>query len=553
MGFWGKVGRGVLAVGTAGASEATLAAGKYGYDKLYGDPAEEQKRGADAAAASARGLGDRMSGYYDDARQRSQGYYNKADSYADNTYGPDYLSQLYGQQQGQAGPRYSQNQYNDQNNYYNTHVSHASNVYDQNRNYYAQDPKLAEYADSMKGYGNTESASAARNRQLQGQKMPSYVQDRYAERKNDRVDLSQLNSRTDETRAKVGGMTSAAGDLRFDPNQTAAYRQLYEGTLLPQGLQKGYLEQFYEDSANGTNPYYDRQKDQLSKQMERRAAASGGFNAGASMRQQGEALADLDAQEYHERGQLAGQAQAAHQGRLGDVAGQAKTLEDVVMSNRRFNLDVAGQQDQFGLGRAGIEAGLAKSGDENYIRGQELDQQGRRDIDALAGKSSDERYRGEDLLSAGARDSDTAESRRRRDYADYLDNLENEGRNRKNDEFSHSVTVDEQDRQARRDLATDANSASNEAAKHDDYLRGLAHDASDETATNQRDRFDRLAKVAAARAGIDWNHVQAAGGAVSDAEWAAIEIELKKSGIDAQTIQSMKNDAFKGGSLATKA
>lgn len=545
MAFWGTVGRIGAGIATGGLSEAK----KY----LYDDPAEEQKRGADAAAGASRSLGDRMGGYYEDARQRSQGYYGKADSYADNTYGPDYVSQLYGSKQGQPGPLQSRSFYGDQQNYYNTHQTHAYNTYDQNRNYYAQDPRLQEYAGSMKEYGNSETASEARNRQVQGQKMPSYLQDRYAARKNDRVDLSQLNSRTDETRAKVGGMTSAAAGLRFDPRATEAYRQLYEGTLLPEGQKKGYLEQFYEDSANGTNPYFDRQKDQLSKAMERRAAASGGFNAGTSMRQQGEALADLEAQEYHERGQLAGQAQGAHQGRLGDLAGQAKTLEDVVMGNRQFNLEAAGQQDQFGLGRAGIEAGLAKSGDENYLRGQELDQQGRRDIDTLASQSSQEGFRGEDLRSSAARDSDSAEATRRRDYVNYLDTLEREGNTRKNDEFNHSLSVDEQDRAARQDLGAAANSASSEEAKHDDYLRGLARDASDETATNQRDRFDRLTKIAAERAGIDWNHVQAAGGAISDAEWNAIEIELKRSGIDAQTIAAMRNDILTGGATAIKA
>lgn len=514
---------------------------KGAYGMLYGNAADEQKQGLDRAAGQARDLGSRMSDFYEGARQRSQGYYDRADAYANNTNGPDYLGDLYRRNAGSAGPMQNRQRYADDLNTYNSRKTAAQNAYGDVDYYYSQPSKLDSYADEMRGYGYGSSNSQKNYDRLTGTKMPTYAQDRYKSRLE--TGIGDASKRTDSALAEARGMGgSAAAGLRFDPTQTQAIGSLYNDYLKPQETQNGYLEQFYEDTANGTNPYYDRLRQQTSKAAQRRAAAGGAYNAGASQRQEAEALTDLSAKEFSERGQLAGAAQAAKQGRFNDLTGQAKTYEDTVAENRRFNLDVARAQDAQTNSRMGFISSLSQAGDRNY-----LDAQGQ--LDALAGRSGEEYLGQQRLLSDSANIADQAESRRRSDYQDYLKGQDASAMAKNDARMRNAFALDDQDFQRRKQLAAEADASSREEFGQQDYLTGLAKGASGEQQTREDAKMRNLLATAAARVGIDWNHVQAAGGAISDAEWAAIEAELKKSGIDAATMAAMRNDLLKTAEL----
>jgi len=278
-------------------------------------------------------------------------------------------------------------------------------------------------------------------------------------------------------------------------------------------------------------------RDGTSKAMERRAAAGGNFNAGASMRQQGEAVADFSAQEFKDRGALAGAAQAARGTRLSDLTGEAKTYEDTVLANREFNLKAAGQQDQFGRSGEGLLAQLGIASDTSQLKNQE-------DIDALAGKSSDEYNRQQESLDTLARTSDVSEGERRQKYVDYLKDLGVQGDTKIKGGLDVATGLDSQDRLNRNDLYDQSKGASDEVQKNKDYLRSLAKDSSDEARNAEQDRLQAMGKLAMERAGIAEKYDMAGGGALSEAETNAIDIELKKAGYDAETRQKVLNNTL---------
>ena len=61
------------------------------YKHGYKDPADQQKNAATDAIEKSRALGAKMTNYYEDAGKRRQGYYDKADTFADNNHGANYL------------------------------------------------------------------------------------------------------------------------------------------------------------------------------------------------------------------------------------------------------------------------------------------------------------------------------------------------------------------------------------------------------------------------------------------------------------------------------
>ena len=196
--------------------------------------------------------------------------------------------------------------------------------------------------------------------------------------------------------------------------------------------------------------------------------------------------------------------------------------------------------------KMGFISSLSQAGDRNVLEANAQ-------LDALARGSTDEWIGGENVRSGAATAADTAERQRREEYTDYLHTLEGDETNRAEGRMKNAFALDEQDRNRRNDLFKEAQGASGEEFSQQDYLKNLAGGASGEQQTREDAHMKNLLSVAAARAGIDWNHVQAAGGAMSDAEWNAIELELKKAGIDAATLSAMRNDALKAGSDIKKA
>ena len=117
------------------------------------------------------------------------------------------------------------------------------------------------------------------------------------------------------------GMESALGHYKPATDQ---FNRLYgDGGEL---RQKGYLEQFYEQSAGGSNPYFDRLRDQGMARLAAQRAARGSFGGGSHMASEANFLADTAAQEYAQRAQLAAAAQRQQQDRLQGGFGMAMGL-----------------------------------------------------------------------------------------------------------------------------------------------------------------------------------------------------------------------------------
>lgn len=536
----GRVG---LGFATGGLSEV---AGPL-YNELYAKPAQEQKDAATQAIDESRALGKSQADLYEGNRQQSQRYYDTAANVAAGSR--NYLQDYYGKHANDPGPTQSRDRYASDVDYYGTHKTKAAGIYEGEQDYAHSPTTSAAARPLMDEYGHSQTDTSRRYADSQNTKSPDYLQDRYKEQKQQGpLDLSGNNQRIDALSGQFAGLTDAAGDLRFDPTKTVAQGDLYNDYLAPNEKQKGYLEQFYESSAAGTNPFYERQRAETAKSAQRRAASSGNYNAGASQRQEADALGALDAQEYHERAQMAGDAQKAAQGRYTDLSNQAKTYEDVVLGNRKFNLDVASETNKFALGKGGLQSGLAIAGDKNYLEGKDIGSRDAARLDTLAGKSSDEYLNDQKRRDALAVSSDDTTKEKNKSYTDYLHGLETETAGREDFGHKSAIDLDEQDRLARKALDDSARDASNEGDRTVTNQRGAAKDASDE----EQRQIENAMKMAAARAGIDLDAVRDSGKALSDAEWAAIELELKRSGIDANTINSIKDDVLKTLSLGIK-
>lgn len=109
----------------------------------------------------------------------------------------------------------------------------------------------------------------------------------------------------------TGGLDRATG---YYGSADKAYGDLYgQGGQL---AGKGYLEDLYEKSAGGSNPFYARARETGTKSINDAFAARGLYNSGAALSAIGNLNADLGAQEARDMERMAGSAQAAREGRL---------------------------------------------------------------------------------------------------------------------------------------------------------------------------------------------------------------------------------------------
>jgi hypothetical protein len=541
-------------------------------EALTGDKKKEALEGQSGVvqkkADETRAFGDKMSNFYGAGGARAQGYYDGAERELTAARGapqPTYLQGLFGKSQG-AGP----NQSAGANSAAISKLGGRSKL---EGDYYSggmyadlSKPSASQgYMDSMMGYGNSSTNANTRYAMAAGTKNPTFSADRYASRaalggpkfSEDALtafDRSGATQDIKDTTNDIRGMEDKVTNLRFDPTQTQAIGDLYHNTVLPQQQNQGYLEQFYEASANGTNPYYDRLRDTTSKAMERRAAAGGSFHAGESMRQQGEALSDLSAKEYEERAKMAGEAQQARTGRLQALTGEAKLYEDSVLGNRNFNLDVGKEQDNFALSKAGLrlkgnEDSLAGEHERGLLAGQADDASLRSSaqIDVLSKNASEEDLDYKKRMDALASSADTSEYNKRHLTSGYLTELDNTNLSKTKTKIGAADSIDksEVDRSDARVRA--AKNASDEEWRQKDYLRNLAKDASDEQGSGL-DRVDAqnkaMVELAGARAGIDMDMTARQGKALTDAEVSAISLELQAAGLDAAAITAAI-DSFK--------
>lgn len=111
--------------------------------------------------------------------------------------------------------------------------------------------------------------------------------------------------------------------------------------------QPGLYEQWAQQQANGSNPYYDRMRKQTMDTMGQQAAARGTYNSGGALAAEGNALGALGAAQFKDMGDLMGGAQQAGLARVGQGLAGANAAEGQM--NQRLN--------QLFNAQAGITAG----------------------------------------------------------------------------------------------------------------------------------------------------------------------------------------------------
>lgn len=114
-------------------------------------------------------------------------------------------------------------------------------------------------------------------------------------------------------------------------------------------------ENLYAAGAAGSNPFYDYAQQQTVKAINDASAARGNFNSSYTMKNIGNAVADLRGQQAHELGQLAGQADTGKFGRYDRSQGYAGAAQ-----NEMENRAKGGIQSELDLasGRSGLVNGF---------------------------------------------------------------------------------------------------------------------------------------------------------------------------------------------------
>lgn len=513
---------------------------------------------ATKAEGEVRDLGQKVSDLYGTAKDEALGAYGAFDEFGKNVAArnPTDSAKYYESQQGKAGPSQSRGVFGDTKDFFDANRNPVADAYNANKDYYSAPSHIDEAAGAMQTYGGNKSNTqnrldqrnahgsptydASRYQQRAAMDTPNYVQDRYSERQKDTAPeyASDLLGSLASTKSRAEG-------LMFDPEHTQAIGSLYDNVLMPQESGPGYVEQFYNQTADGENPYYDRLSDKTAQAAERRAAASGTFNAGRSQRMQGEAEADLRAAEFKDRGALAASADSAKDSRLAGLTSGAKTYEDSVLGNRKFNLDAATQMDTMATANNRLRGDLATSADNTRLTfNRDIDNlsgksseewfKNQEDLDALAHNASGERHDQDLALDALSSSADTAEKNKFDTWKGYLGDQDATKAGKVAAGAAAAGAVEASDVKRREVLGNQGKDASAEEQSNLDYMAKLAKQSSDEKGAGLDRESSALLSGAAARAGITLSTALAQGAALTDAEMQAINIELQKAGMDAQ-------------------
>ena len=615
-----------------------------GYKYLYGDPAKQQKEAAGRASGELRDLGQTQAERYRTQGRDAQGYYSRAASLG-NRSRPTYVSDLYQSQRNTRSAPVSHNTSNlyggggtgptqARDNYRNLNIpKYAGGQYQYRQQYgYGASPMSSRYATRRDQAMQPSSYDTFVDRDLRGRLTgPERQRNRYLtrpqgptaldERAKARAAQPAKFSVSDERKAvgmadyglegraqggRIEGMKSRFEDLFFDPRQTEAIRDLYEKTLLPEGTTAGHLEKFYETFDAGDNPSANLARKKLNETMQRSAAARGGFVSGLAQRQEGEANAELEAQFFDRKAELAMLAQEAKQGRLRDVTDAALGLEGTVQDNRRILGDYARGVDEFTMGKEGLLTDIALAADTNRLgkdtllgnlalgedelgltRERDLDEviakaaaEGRltqKDLDDLA-KSIDEGTREDTRILAEAEAERGQQKETRERNVDLAAQAAGEGeldREKALDEAAgragteaigiagertkaaQAASAEEQGFMDYRErLAKDADTLSRgdrdaELAR-DEYIAELARQASEEERQYYADLASEAIQLGSAQAATQAIYDALEGQAISETTLAAIELELKAAGVDAATRTAMINDLMELYAIGTK-
>lgn len=114
-------------------------------------------------------------------------------------------------------------------------------------------------------------------------------------------------------------------------------------------------EDLYARGVEGSNPFYDYAQQQTIKAINDASAARGNFNSSYTMKNIGNAVADLRGQQAHELGQLAGQSDTSRYGRYDRGASYADTAQKLLEDRAQRQID-----SRMGLaqGQAGLVGGF---------------------------------------------------------------------------------------------------------------------------------------------------------------------------------------------------
>ncbi len=169
--------------------------------------------------------------------------------------------------------------------------------------------------------------------------------------------LAAGNSPTGTLQSQIASNQGDTGKFlqNFDVNKTAGLGDTYSKLAAEQ---PGYMEDFYTSQLTGTNPAYEQLKKDFIRNSQNTAAARGGFVAGRAIDVENRGLANLAADEFANRGNLANMAEQARRTRLGQELTGAQSLDQALLGRQQL-------QAQTGLGRENTLAGLAQSREGN--------------------------------------------------------------------------------------------------------------------------------------------------------------------------------------------
>lgn len=121
-----------------------------------------------------------------------------------------------------------------------------------------------------------------------------------------------------------------------DPGYNEDWYKKYGGDLMGS---PSASEDLYAKGAAGSNPFYDYAQSQTIKAINDASAARGDFNSSYTLRNIGNAVADLRGQQAHELGQLAGQADSAKLGRYNASEGYSADAQRAMEGRANAGLD----------------------------------------------------------------------------------------------------------------------------------------------------------------------------------------------------------------------
>jgi len=583
---WGKVGAGIAGGPMTWGAVPHIWAG------------ENAKEGYGDAAKGARRLGNEQQGYYGGladkgraAGERALGFYGPAQNYL-RSYElnrPTYMADLYrkysnagpnfnstrllddpygnkpGPMAGLAANRKSVTNYRDWYGQNAGRMDQASDVetrYGQTK-YQAGPSGMSEYLQRYKSGGDGWS-DRLRERGTMGNPLKDYAEQRKMEARQaifmPEIDqLRSMRQRTDEA-------TSRARTLANEQSEAGGYFR----KMMPAVQEKGAAEKFYDEQLGNLNSANDYFAKKMQEDLDRRAAATGGYASGLAQRQYGEQLQGLRAKQWLEMGGLARSAQEmqlARQGQGGDFARLADTSRmereryfgDAARSGDEVEMDKLNRALHGRLGMENIKTQRLGQADEAAYRSANFLLENQRALDALtqgrenqyfgaASATDDVDLRNRERLDRLADASTRSGLDRFRTAGDAAYRASDEAERDRDYEYDVTMGLSGEQRQQADFRARVSELADRLGLDRDRLLAQMAGGASDEQSGYFRDLITGGLNLGSGQAGtlkgfegmaLD---LESEGGRQRfQAQMQALAIELAKAGIDAKTVENIIN------------